>query len=619
MNPPFPPFLDKRRFPLLASMSDEPCGQLMGCDNLVLFGLTDAAKSNFITRRPGVEWHLYGDVRWPAQSSWIEFPLANLDLTESGGVLTLLQEIPDNESEPFGWVAENHPLAQLLPAMRSEKAVGRIAALLRAQERTDKVNPRHGDQTPRYVHGYCIYRETRGVGGASLVATYTDLLNREGVPIQKFRIGDVGAMDIEFCQFSLHALFRLNESRNAGTKFQEWHQMQTFAPTHVAGQTIPPKWAKYHPSRTLRTRPILRGLPVPDLVQGSLLQSDFEAAMNARRGEANAHMLAFERSVRPRETSSAIMNADINASLAAFIHRANGGAIYVLPDQLVEEFDHTDCAEARVSDITLPFGCFFLHFTPPQPIKLSSNANVDGCYITRQGDELLVTLTARLEGVDYANSMSVACMDPMFSLHLPTLDPELTIIDAIELGIKEFLETNAPPTEDASQTIERPDGTVCEILDVRARNRKLRIAEFRSQEPAFRAALNIIVNAACFISFRPDDISNDWDGEPSSEVLAAANGTGDSRRSRDKKAGALQRIEDGDFTRVKICGRTLFADTSHTDGDGDGKSPRAHWRRGHWRRQRHGTGLTLVVLRWIRPTIVKKDNGPLSEARIYDL
>jgi len=600
-------------------MSDEPCGQLMGCDNLVLFGLTDVARSNYITRKPGVEWHLYGDVRWPAESAWIEFPLANLGLAESGGVLTLLQEIPDDDPNPFWWAAENHPLAKLLPAMRSEKAATRMAALLQAQERPDEVIPGPEDQTPRYVHGYCIYREIRGGGGATLVATYTDLLNRDGVPIQKFRIGDVGAKDVEFCQFSLHALFRLNESRNAGAEFQEWYQLKTFAPGRADGQTVPPKWAKYHPSRTLRTRPALRTLPVPDLVQGSLLKSDFEAVMNARRSEANVHMLAFERSVRPRETGLAIMNADVNASLAAFVHRANGGAIYVLPDRLVEEFDHTDCGEVRVSDITMPFGCLFLHFTPPQPIKLSATANVDGCYITRQGDELLVTLTARLDGVDYANSLSVTCMDPMFSLHLPILDPEMTIIAAVELGIKEFLETNAPPTEDTTQTVERLDGTVCEILDVRARNRKLRIEEFRSQEPAFRASLNIIVNAACFISFRLDDISDDWDGEPPGEVLAAANAEDDSRRSRDKKVGALRKIEDGDFTRVKICGRSLFADIPHTDGSGDGKSPRAHWRRGHWRRQRHGTGLTLVVLRWIRPTIVKKDNGTLSEARIYEV
>ena len=66
--------------------------------------------------------------------------------------------------------------------------------------------------------------------------------------------------------------------------------------------------------------------------------------METRRLEQMLHMLAFEAGARPRT----IQNDDVNTTSGAFVHRANGGAIYVLPDQLVEEFDNTDCDEIRL-------------------------------------------------------------------------------------------------------------------------------------------------------------------------------------------------------------------------------------------------------------------------------
>jgi hypothetical protein len=613
----FPPLLDKKRFPILASLSKEPGIALMCCDELTFFASSDTAVANYATRMPGVEWHLYGDTRWPSRSTWVEFPLTNHIRGQSGGVLVARSHIPPKQAKPLDWAAANHPLAKLLPGMGVESNVRRIAEMLRSQEVSDQTFAGPNDQRPGYVHGYCICRKKDSEEETQFVATYTDILNAAGVPIPRFRMGEFKPEDLSLCQFSLHALFRLNAARLDGAAFSNYSQVPAFVAARLEGDAVPPKWFNFHPSRTLRTRPALRRLPLPDLVDGILEFSDFEKILDVRRREVNAHMLAFERVVRPRDM--VLMNVDSNSSMAAFMHRAHGGAIYVIPDKLVEEFHHTDCSEVRMGDITLPFSSVFLKFTPPHAIKLAENAHVDGCYLAKQGEEFLLTLTARLNAVDYANSVSVACVDPIYSLHLPTSDAEIAINDAVELGIEDFLAKNAPPEEDASMTVERSDGTVAHAIDVRAKSRKRRIEVFRSQEPAFRACLNIIINAACFITFRPDDITDGWEGEPPGDIIAAALASAESRRSRDKKLGALRKIEDGDFTRVKICGRDLFTDRQQAKGESQGKSPRAHWRRGHWRRQRHGVGLALVGLRWIRPTIVKKDNGQLVEARIYEV
>lgn len=589
----------------------------MICENLLFLAPQESATANLATRLPGSEWHLYGDTRWPSDASWIEFPLTHYAFLDRGGVLVMRAELPTDETDQFGWIAANHPLARVLPAMRLESTVQKIAGMLQFQANSNEVVPGPEDQQPRYVQGYCIFRQHADDEAVQFVATYTDLLNLSGIPIPRFRMGEFQPSDLSLCQFSLHALFRLNQARLAGEQFVTQSQIQIFAASILTGDTVPAKWTRFHPSRTLRTRPALRALPSPPLTNGMMNMSDYGVIGDVRRREANGHMLAFLRDARPREMG--LFNTDTNSSMTAFMHRAHGGAIYAIPDRLVEEFHHTDCTEVRVGDIKLPFASVFLKFTPPQAVNLANGALVDGCYVVKQADEFLVTLTARLSGVDYENSMSVACIDPIFALHLPAADPDLTINGAVELGIEEFLRSNAPPEADISTEMERPDGTIAHVVDIRARSRKQRIERFSSQEPSFRACLNIIVNAACFITFRPDDISDAWEGEPSAEVIAASCASGDSRRTRDKRLGAIRKVESGDFTRVKICGHELFANVPLNPANADGVSPRAHWRRGHWRRQRYGVGLKSVVLRWIRPTIVMKDQGPLVEARIYEV
>lgn len=613
---PFRPIYDKARFPILAAGFELPCAHLMGCDELLFLAPADLSAARVVTRVEGVEWHLYGDTRWQAPTVWVEF----VGYFGPCGILVMNAGIPTDENDPLGWLAKNVPLQQLFPSERSDAAVRERLDMLRHQSTSAEIVAGPTDSTPWFVQSYCIYREQLGV---RLVACYTDILNKDGVPLPKYRMASVQPQDINYCRFGLHALFCLNRARISGMDFIAIPQIQPCEPIfRLPGQKIP-NWATFHPLRVLRTRPAVRALPTPTLKDGIMQMADYQKVMEVRRLELSAHMLAFERSARAQPT----INEDCNSSMAAFIHRANGGAIYVLPDRLVEEFYNTDCNEIRMSDIKLPFPVLFLKFVPPQPLYLADNAPVDGCYIAKQGDEYLFTLTSNWKDVDYARSLSVACLDPTFSLHLPAPnlsldhpgeDTDISIDTSVELGIKAFLTENAPPDDNLSRTIERPDGTTTFVEDVRARNRQRRVAIFQSQEPVFRVCLNIIVNAICFIAFRPEDISEEWAGEPPTWAIEAINDKSNAHRARDRRRDAHRALASGEYTRIKVCGKNLFAAIPSNDENGHGSSPRAHWRRGHWRRQRHGTGLSMVTPRWIRPTIVMKDNGNLVEARIYE-
>lgn len=617
LTPQFPPIFDNVHFPVLTAGSDLPCANLMGCDRLVFTKIDDLAAVPALVLKEGMKWHEYGDVRWPSPSTWIEIDTTPAGFRGHSGVLVMRERIPEEIVNPMEWVARNNPLVYLFPDVRGDAAVNERVKKLEQQSALALTSSEPGpaDTVPRFVQCYCIYR---GPGEIHLVARYTDLLNSEGVPIPLYRMADLDMADVEICRFTLHALFRLNEARRGGANFSEVPQLDALEPVYLEDGETPSAWEDFHPMRVLRTRPSIRSLPLPRLHDGVMEFETLKEVSDVRRREVNLHNLAFDLDAR----RAAPVVDDTNATLGAFLHRACGGAIYSLPDRLTDEFENTDCDEVRLSDIKLPFPNLYLRFEPSFGLELSEGAFVDGCYVVKQGDEYMFSLTSRWIGVSYAQSLSVTCPDPMFVLHLPMPEgkPDLCINESVELGIARFLEDNAPPPDNQSRTVTNPDGTTTFVEDVRAKSRLRRIQTFRDQEPVFRACLNIIVNAICFISFRPEDITEEWDREPPAWVSEALNDTRDTRSARDRRQHAIRVIASTDYTRIRVCGRNLFKDAiPGGESNGRGISPRAHWRRGHWRRQRHGPGLTLVKPMWIRPTIVMKDNGPVVETRFYDV
>lgn len=613
----FAPFADSRRFPILCSKSNSQNLDiaLMSCESLIAFAPEDVSRGDFIGRSSGFEWHEYGDVRWPGHSCWVEFRVTNLPVYQFAGILLLRYKIPSSFSDPLEWAGYNQPRALFDKNLRTRAAAeGFVRALHKAANSPEDI-PGPADQLPRYIQTYMIFGKAQKGEDYSEIASYTDLLNKDGIPIVRYRTAQVRNRNIPWCRSALNALFHLNKARLGGFEFIEYKQNSEFSHKNLEGDQIPAKWTAFHPCRVLRNRPAVRSMPQPELNDGLLDIVSYEAVVKARQYEANRELLAFESECRPRDM--ALQQLDSNTTIGAFVHRANGAAIYILSPQLVEEFDKTDCSEVQMADLNFPFHSFYLKFVPPTPLGLGDGAIVDGCYVMKQRDEILLSLTSKRQGIDYENSFALTCLDPIFALHLPCEDPEIPINTAVELGIKKFFKTNAPPEDDMSQIVEDTDGQTTQIVDIRATSRKRRIAEFQSQEPAFRDCLNIVVNGVCFVSFRPDDIEDVWEGTPAPEVIAAASSAGDTRAARDRKSAALRKIENGDFTRVKICGQKLFATDSST-GVETGRSVRAHWRRGHWRRQRLGSGLLEIQLRWIRPTLVKKDAGAPVEGHLYE-
>lgn len=173
----FPPLKDKIHFPLLTAGDELPCGDLIGCESLVFFALEGLSSSASIILREGTEWHLYGDTRWPALSSWLEINTSPAGYPGYSGVLVMTYDILDEGIDPFDWVAHNNPLSQIFPEERSDAAVKRRLEMLRKAASTKNV-AEPADSVPQYVQSYCIYRTRSAV---RQIARYTDLLNSKGI------------------------------------------------------------------------------------------------------------------------------------------------------------------------------------------------------------------------------------------------------------------------------------------------------------------------------------------------------------------------------------------------------------------------------------------------------
>ena len=322
------------------------------------------------------------------------------------------------------------------------------------------------------------------------------------------------------------------------------------------------------------------------------------------------------REQRPdRPTAMLIDEASLASHVGAFVE--HGRNIFFLEPHMVRLLDQTDLTNVRCGDVQLPFDCFHISFGDAFDGALPGRPNkIDGAYITSHPEhggslEVLVT-TRRLDQrhPDKSNLWPFS-RDSYFYAPLNISDAELTFEDAVRTAIEsgeiKVEQSITAPAEDME--VDGPMGPII-VRDVRHLTDAEEAAKTRDGLPVFRRALALVVNALCYLNstvgeveakLLPDDAPTDLvTGWRSPKV-----------NLRDRaKAGLLER----GFMPVLVRRETAGLDGDETTGmRGDNTAVVAHWRRGHWRRQPHGQGRTLIKLVWIRPTLVAAGQGAIPD------
>ena len=173
-----------------------------------------------------------------------------------------------------------------------------------------------------------------------------------------------------------------------------------------------------------------------------------------------------------------------------------------------------------------------------------------------------------------------------------------TVGEALEHGLEE-------QADDLVKDHDPAIGTANDFYRDTAGQRRM---VFEHGLPIARKTTKLIINCLAYILFERDDIKEDWLGAPES-MLAKLNRSASPKETNRN----LSKLWHRGFIKVQLCSPRL---DSKTDGH-SGHEVDPHWRRGHWRLQPYGTGLSLLKLIWIRPTIVRRDKGEPEQGHIY--
>lgn len=301
-----------------------------------------------------------------------------------------------------------------------------------------------------------------------------------------------------------------------------------------------------------------------------------------------------------------------------------GRQIMDFPPALVDMLANTDIDDIPLNTIKLPYPAQYLHFGPQAGCELEPGWVVDGAYVEQRGIAGDIRFTVTAVPTDHTQAQTwylfpEAMYTQDFVGEYRSMDIGTaidTVLSAKLAGLRERM-TNAGGDMTANlRASPGADGEAMpELRDVTARLAADRDESVRRRHPAYKAALQLVVNALCYISAYPDDIAAVWpDGTPASLRDKAEHGKGKEIARAKSKLTALG------YVPVHICGQRI-AEQRAAMGIAGGTHGQVvtHWRRGHWRHQAHGAGRTLRKLIWLMPVVVgsKAHDDEPADGHLY--
>ena len=306
----------------------------------------------------------------------------------------------------------------------------------------------------------------------------------------------------------------------------------------------------------------------------------------------------------PPDEVRAMLSDSLEHPLSSVVHemvaegnfRIAGRQAFVIADAVVEELAKTSPGDVRVGDIKLPFFAIYVAFENPRAVF--GTYLCEGAYLWQsEAGALFLRLALVVNRQHWSNWLP----DPAFPLTMPFMDQTLAqVIDDLPAIFEDkTYQYLLNPFHDMSP--EWSDLKSGRTL-VPSKPTSQRLLEFVVEYGEdLKQALATVLGVACLLSAAPENMIKPNVIWPI--PVQARPGT-----SHKTVKGALP-------VRFVSFGPSH---ESRNSAIGLGVSPRAHWRRGHWRRTPFGpTADRAYRPKWIRPTLVNASHGPAAETSIY--
>lgn len=266
----------------------------------------------------------------------------------------------------------------------------------------------------------------------------------------------------------------------------------------------------------------------------------------------------------------------------------NGRQIFDLTDDVVELLHQTDFGDCTLEDWQPPYEAFFIRFGKCDDIRIPWEDDfeyLDGAFVavtpwSDDGRERRIKF-----GFTTSKKNGQGVMMPGYFIDFLPDEQKLPIRDAIDHAIDRRI-SSFDDTPD--------DGNSEKALNAHRRQ------EVADGGEILKQAVALIINALFYLESIGDkrDLEPGRDTPPSLVVQWASA----SPRQREKLKSKL--LSQG-YSTVYILGREI--DVNIKNNTYDTGTKRAHWRRGHWRKQRHGTGNLLLKRIWMKPQMIGAD------------
>lgn len=291
--------------------------------------------------------------------------------------------------------------------------------------------------------------------------------------------------------------------------------------------------------------------------------------------------------------------------------------MFAFDTSLAESLAHTDVSDVPWSEIRLPHSELHLHwgdFGQKRFEIRDFQYVVDGAYIRRApresqlfpNDTLLIYFTSQLVHPTYGvarearKAKGLKFAEPVYDYAISGANAS-TVGEAMDLGEAEFRKYSL----EADLSLHRAARDWAFDAQVVPTSELLYpySEKFARGSAIIAESIPLLFNLLFYLTQQPDHRVAQFPSDapkPQIQRLKTEKNETVKKSIRESLArkgySVIQFIRDPDPSNETSAGPT-------------DRTLRAHWRRGHWRTQRHGKDLAETKWIWIRPVLVKKDSG----------
>lgn len=304
----------------------------------------------------------------------------------------------------------------------------------------------------------------------------------------------------------------------------------------------------------------------------------------------------------------------------------NGKNIFSFSNELLSLLDKTDVNDIKPDSFHLPYDIFYLSLKPLN-IKLSKDSQeiIEGVYIDHNiwdanGEhpdgycDLSMYFVGNFRKIFLKNISKVKSRTPYTIDNIEKFDEypigsfwNIWLSFQISEGRENVKQAIDYFLEGLRDEIFPKNNSDIDITDID-------LDFYNSTIELLTKTINLVINCILYLSQPTEkiDIEKKYpNGLPHNfdRKLNFAKTTKEIKKVSDK-------IDQLGFTKIHFIGQSF---KYNLNTETNNLTIRTHWRRGHWRNQKHGSQNLQLKLIWIQPTIVNKNKGDIEKGHIYDV